>query len=101
MKNMLDIQRLTLSEYSIRMLAFNLHEIDETFKRRELAWSIRSTQLTDKNQEYIYQDFKDFFDYEKAIDEVLNKRPQEEQMDPDLVRIAKRVQAYRRQQEGG
>lgn len=91
---------MTLSEYSARMLAFNLSQIDEVAARRDLAWSIMIAQSVDKDGKSPFKSFKDFFDYQKAIDQAYKPAEREEDMNPVLVNIAKRVQEYHKLKGG-
>ncbi|MFT8425681.1 MAG: hypothetical protein ABF630_09490 [Liquorilactobacillus sp.] len=91
---------MTIGEYSTRMLAFNLSQIDEVAARRDLAWSIMIAQSVDKDGKSPFKDFKDFFDYQKELDDVYMPTQREEDMNPTLVRIAKRVQEYHKLKGG-
>jgi hypothetical protein len=91
---------MTIGEYSTRMLAFNLSQIDEVAARRDLAWSIMIAQSVDKDGKSPFKNFKDFFDYQKTLDDVYNPTQREENMNPTLVRIAKRVQEYHKLKGG-
>lgn len=78
------------------MLAYNLREVDETYKRKDLAWSTVIAQNVDENGDPTFKKFDDFFDYEQAIKNVYNPQKPESEMNQDLVQVAKRMQEYQR-----
>ena len=59
-----------MSEFELRMIAFNLAEVDEERKRHELAYLNVKAQATNK-KENRFESFKSFYDYEKRVAEVL------------------------------
>jgi len=95
MNDMQMIERLTLCEYWLRMKAYQLKQVDEMYNIRSLAWSIRAANSVDEDGKYTYQGFNDFFNYEKAQELVLHPVTTESEMDPKLVKIARRLQNYR------
>lgn len=96
MQDMLQIEQMTVSEYNLRMQAFSLKQVDTTLNIRAIAWANRAAVSMNDNGEYTYKEFKDFFDYDKAINEALNPVAKEADMDPELVAIAKRLQEFRK-----
>ena len=44
-----EVDRMTMSEFELRMIAFNLAEVDEERKRHELAYLNVKAQATNKN----------------------------------------------------
>ncbi|WP_079480565.1 hypothetical protein [Halobacillus salinus] len=78
---------MTLSEFHYKRYAEEYKEIDEEYRLHKLAFLIRNAQVTknvgtDKKpkEEYVFRDFKDFFDYEKAlhsIDEPFDQKKEE------------------------
>lgn len=82
------------------MEAYSLKQVDETFKRRDLAWSILAAKSTNKNGEPLYKNFDEFFDYQKALAKVSKLKQTENEMNTELVRIAKRLAEYRRMRGG-
>lgn len=96
MTDLATIEKMTLKEYNLRMRAYRLQQVDRMFERRDLAWAIVTAKLVDKEGNYIYREFKDFFDYDKALRAVENVQVREEDMDQDLVRIAHRLAEYRK-----
>lgn len=87
---------MTLKEYDLRMRAYRLQQVDRMFERRDLAWAIMTAKSVDKDGNYVYKTFKDFFDYDEALKTVGNTQVREEDMDQDLVRIARRLAEYRK-----
>lgn len=96
MTDLATIEKMTLKEYNLRMQAYRLQQVDRMFERRDLAWAIVTAKSVDKEGNYIYREFKDFFDYDEAIKAVENVQVREEDMDQDLVRIARRLAEYRK-----
>lgn len=69
----MDAHIMRLSDYTLRMEAFNLREIDEEYKMHLNAWlHARVSDMKEKNKKQvpIYRSFKDFYDYEKRIQEI-------------------------------
>ncbi|UYY10090.1 hypothetical protein OLL89_04570 [Enterococcus faecalis] len=62
---------MTMSEFELRMIAFNLAEVDEERKRHELAYLNVKAQATNKKGKPVFESFKSFYDYEKRVAEVL------------------------------
>lgn len=67
---------MTFYEYELRMKAYQLQMIDQEYRIHRLAWvnrEVKAEKKTGKNKtKPVYSNFKDFFDYEKLIDAVLN-----------------------------
>ena len=59
-----------MSEFELRMIAFNLAEVDEERKRHELAYLNVKAQATNKKENPFLKALK-FYDYEKRVAEVL------------------------------
>lgn len=66
-----EVDRMTMSEFELRMIAFNLAEVDEERKRHELAYLNVKAQATNKKGKPVFESFKSFYDYEKRVAEVL------------------------------
>lgn len=96
MTDLATIEKMTLKEYNLRMQAYRLKQVDRMFERRDLAWAIVTAKSVDKDGNYVYKTFKDFFDYDEALRAVENVQVREEDMDQDLVRIAHRLAEYRK-----
>ncbi|WP_173014617.1 hypothetical protein, partial [Bacillus velezensis] len=69
-------------------------KVDELAMAAQQVWWSHLVSGVDKNGESPFKELKDLFDYEKAVDQVYKPEPKESDMNPDLVRIAKRMQAY-------
>lgn len=92
---MQEAQEMTLSEYSIRMLACNLSQIDKEFQIYLAAWANVQAQGLKEGAK-----FTDLFDYEKAVKEVYNPHTEQE-VDPQLLKIAQRVQEFHQLKKKG
>ncbi|RWZ59894.1 hypothetical protein EQV77_00930 [Halobacillus fulvus] len=87
MDRLQDIEQMTLSEFLYKRYAQQYKEIDEEYRIHELAFLIRNAAITknvgtDKKpkEEYVFKEFKDFFDYEQAkklIEEPFEEKKEE------------------------
>lgn len=84
----------------MRMRAFNLSRIDKKYDIALQAWmnnqaTATKTTGSDKNQktEPIYKEFKDFFDYEKKIQELDGPSRIMTEKEQRMARIAASVNA--------
>ncbi|EHV2903134.1 hypothetical protein K0I93_001932 [Enterococcus faecalis] len=89
-----------MSEFELRMIAFNLAEVDEERKRHELAYLNVKAQVTNKKGKPVFESFKSFYDYEKRVAEVLAaNQPQRtklnERKKTQLATVAERLRRYR------
>ena len=89
-----------MSEFELRMIAFNLAEVDEERKRHELAYLNVKAQATNKKGKHVFESFKSFYDYEKRVAEVLAaNQPQRtklnERKKTQLATVAERLRRYR------
>lgn len=79
MNDLAEINRMTLYEYSLRMTAFRLRRADREYEIHLQAWLNREIKAKKKAGKRkmipVYENFKQFFDYEKRINEIL--RPAE------------------------
>lgn len=79
MNDLAEINRMTLYEYSLRMTAFRLKRADREYEIHLQAWLNREIKAKKKSGKRkmipVYENFKQFFDYEKYINEIL--RPEE------------------------
>lgn len=72
-KRLHDIEVLSLQEYSLRMKAFRLSQVDKHYEMHLQAWlnhGVTATKEQGKKQVPVYKTFKEFFDYEKQLKEV-------------------------------
>lgn len=95
---------MTLKEYRLRMLAQELREVDEEYKRHEMAFLQQAVQATEKNGNPKFKKFKDFFDYQKEINDVLQGTAFErEQINAEkkarIQQRMKRLEEYRKRKE--
>lgn len=81
----------------MRMLAFNLSQVDRAAEIAQQAWLNHQVSGVDERGKSPFKDFKDFFDYDAEIKQVYKPEEKESDMNPELVRIAKRMQAYHAQ----
>ncbi|MCD4926841.1 hypothetical protein IV453_00105 [Enterococcus faecalis] len=89
-----------MSEFELRMIAFNLAEVDEERKRHELAYLNVKAQAANKKGKPVFESFKSFYDYEKRVAEVLAaNQPQRtklnERKKTQLATVAERLRRYR------
>lgn len=69
---MLEARRLTQADYEVMVKALNLRLIDEDFNRAKTVWYgqiVQNTERVGKNYKPQFKKFKDFFDYDKLIEE--------------------------------
>lgn len=79
---------MTLFEYEAQMYAWRLKDIDEQEKIHLQAWAnqkVQATKKKGKEQVSVYKNFRDFFDKEKFINELTNKK---KEVNPRLKRLA-------------
>lgn len=98
-----EVDRMTMSEFELRMIAFNLAEVDEERKRHELAYLNVKAQATNKKGKPVFESFKSFYDYEKRVAEVLAaNQPQRtklnERKKTQLATVAERLRRYRKEE---
>lgn len=80
------------------MEAHGLKQIDEQYKQHVQSWTNQQAQATDNKGKSIYKTFKDFFDYEKAIDSYWGKSTQKKvARDGNLIYLMRKANA----QKGG
>lgn len=68
-----DIEKMGLKEYQLRLEAFKIRQIEEERRVASQAWNnerVKATKGSPKHPKRVYREFKDFFDTQKAIDEV-------------------------------
>ena len=66
--NLRDIERMTISEYELRLKAYRLKRLDEQefiYQQAWANWQVQSTKQQGKKQVPVYSTFKKFFDKEK------------------------------------
>lgn len=85
------------------MKAHRLKEVDREYEIHLQAWAnqvVKKTKMQGKDKIVpVYKDFKQFYDYDRRINEVLGTDKNHAQ-EEKLKRIAKRVQEYERGNAG-
>lgn len=75
MNDFAEIDRMTIHEYSLRMTAFRLRRADREYEIHLQAWLNREIKAKKKSGKrkmiLVYENFRQFFDYEKCINEIL------------------------------
>lgn len=99
MSNFNEIESMTLDEYELRMKAYRLGEVDKEYYIYLQAWTNSNVQATKKQGKDkivpVFQTFKQFFDYEKRLEEAFGGCGDNEQ-EKRLKSIAVKVQEYER-----
>lgn len=89
---------LTLQEYGWRIKAYKLQQVDKEYAMSLQAWKnqqVTATKEQNKKQVPVYKEFKQFFDYEKRIAELLNLHP------PQATREQRRLAEIAKQLNSG
>lgn len=77
-KSFEEVDRLTIPEYTLLMEAQQYKQIDNDYRQHLQAYlnfAVKAEKKAGKNKtKPVYNRFKKFYDYEKAIDDVKNKR---------------------------
>lgn len=85
-----------MKEYELRMRAYQLQQIDKEADMHMQAWlnhQVTATKESGKKQVPVYRKFKDFYDYESRLNEVLAPHKSSKvspQMRQAVQRVAKR-----------
>ncbi|MGX7211319.1 hypothetical protein [Enterococcus innesii] len=66
-----DIGRMTINEYKLRMKAARLKKLDESSIIYRQAWLVAQAQGYDKKGKPVYKTFKEFFDFQKQENLIL------------------------------
>ena len=77
------VDRLTFPEYNLMMKAVELRRVDEEYRIHWQAYLNQAVKSTKgkKDPKPIYKRFEKFFDYDKALEAVMDER--EEEPHPD------------------
>lgn len=88
MNRLEEVEQMTLTEFHYKRYAQEYKEVDDEYRMHKMAFLNRNATATqnkgtDKNpkEEYVFKQFKDFFDYEKAlktINEPIEDKKEEE-----------------------
>ena len=85
------INCMTLFEYEIRLKAYELKQVDKDYDIHLQAWSnwnVQAMKESGKKRVPVFKTFKQFFDYEKRIKDVLGKQSEPQGIE-GIVRIMK------------
>ena len=79
------MDRLTIPEYTLLMEAVRLREVDKDYRNHLQAFlnlAVKAEKKVGKNKtNQVYQRFRKFFDYEKEVDCVRNRKQKNERLD--------------------
>ncbi|WP_200411290.1 hypothetical protein [Virgibacillus salexigens] len=89
---------MTLSEFLYKRYAQEYKEIDKEYELHKLAFLIRNAEATENKgtdkkpkEEYVFKDFKDFFDYDqmiKSVDQEISENKKESPNQLSLAQVA-------------
>ena len=91
-KSFAEVDRLTLPEDNLLMKAVSLKSVDEDLrihKQAYLNYVATATRIVGKKEKPVYAKFKDFYDYEKELAEVLGEHAKKESQLSSLSRFLK------------
>lgn len=71
-RDLLELRRMTIREYNLRMTAFELRRADKLEEYAQLALFIRNASLYDDNGVFKAQAVKDLYDATKVEDEIFD-----------------------------
>lgn len=99
MTDFTEINRMTLYEFEMRMIASDLRRVDREYEIHLQAWANWNVQATKKSGKRkrvpVFRTFKQFFDYEEAEQGIL--KPQKKKRDSS--RSQKIIRGMERQKE--
>jgi hypothetical protein len=77
-----DVDRLTIPDYNLLLEAYNLQAVDREYQQHVQAFLTYKVQAQKPSGKYktkpVYNTFKKFFDYEKALEEAKNKKTKQQ-----------------------
>jgi hypothetical protein len=76
-KSFEEVDRLTIPEYKLLMEAVRLKQIDMDYRNHLQAFlnfAVKAEKKSGKKTRPVYTKFKQFFDYEKAVEKVKNEK---------------------------
>lgn len=91
--NLKEIDRLTISEYELRLKVYRLKKLDEQELLHQQAWAnwqVQATKTQGKKEVPVYRNFQDFFDKEKFENEILGVQ-NKNQVDKNLLHLMKKA----------
>ena len=80
MRSFEEVDDLLLDEYLLLMKSYSLQRVDKEYDYHLQAWLSQQVQATEqrgKKSVPVYKNFKDFFDYEERVNEILKPEPKE------------------------
>lgn len=91
---------LTLYEYEAQMYAYGLKKVDKEYYMHLQSWlnhQVTTMKEQGKKQVPVYKNFKDFYDYEKELNEVkkLTQNKTLTSKQKELANLAKKVNERR------
>nr|WP_240338657.1 hypothetical protein [Lactococcus lactis] len=92
--NLRDIERMTISEYELRLKAYRLKRLDEQEFIYQQAWANWQVQATkQQGKKPLYPTFKKFFDKRKLENEILGIESPENKFKKDkkLINLMKKA----------
>jgi hypothetical protein len=91
--NLKEIDRMTISEYELRLKVYRLKKLDEQELIHQQAWAnwqIQATKTQGKKEVPVYRKFQDFFPKDKFENEILGVKT-ESKVDKNLLRLMKKA----------
>lgn len=83
-KSLEEVDRLTIPEYNLLMEAAQLKEVDKDYRNHLQAFlnfAVKAEKKAGKGKtKPVYQRFRNFFDYEKEVDLVKNRKKKNERL---------------------
>jgi len=76
-KRIEDVNDVTLNEYQLLMKAYALKQVDKQYEMHMQAWvnqQAKATKQKGKKTVPYFKDFKQFFDYEAQVEQIMGKR---------------------------
>lgn len=80
LKSFDEVDDLLLDEYLLLMKSYGLQRVDKEYDYHLQAWlshQVQATEQRGKKSVPVYNNFKDFFDYEERVNEILKPEPKE------------------------
>lgn len=91
--NLKEIDRMTISEYELRLKVYRLKKLDEQELIHQQAWAswqIQATKTQGKKEVPVYRKFQDFFPKDKLENEILGVKT-ESKVDKNLLHLMKKA----------
>lgn len=85
---------MTLYEYNMRMKVYKLKQADKDYDIHLQAWAnwnVQAMKKQGKNKRVpVYRTFRQFFDYEKRVEDILKTNKQDDQKNRGIAKIMKK-----------